>query len=128
MKPTLDSAAAAPWILRGDAGRDAAALRSRNVHRYVGLQFKPEYEKNYLLAPDGSLITSVPGLKEVLGDKEAFARLWRSCAARAAELRLDAAATDALCSFTTPAVDRPSGIDVGPVCYGLEVASTPAFA
>ncbi|KAH8056308.1 hypothetical protein JL722_7613 [Aureococcus anophagefferens] len=38
---------------------------------YVGLQFTPEHEHNYLLAPAGSLVSSIPGLKEVLGDKEA---------------------------------------------------------
>ena len=61
---------------------------------YVGLQFKPEYEKNYLLAPNGSLISSIPGLKETIGDKEAFSRLWRRC--------LDFH-NEELCSWTTPA-------------------------
>ena len=53
---------------------------------YVGLQFKPDYEKNYLVAPEGALITSIPGLKEVFGDKEAFARLWSNCAQQVASL------------------------------------------
>ena len=60
---------------------------------YVGLQFKTEYEKNYLLAPNGSLMSSMPGLKETLGDKEAFSRLWRQCLTRGL---LE------LCSWTTP--------------------------
>ncbi|KAJ1458106.1 tubulin-tyrosine ligase family-domain-containing protein [Pelagophyceae sp. CCMP2097] len=46
---------------------------------YIGMQFKPEYEKNYINGPAGALVSSVPGLKEVVGDKEAFARLWRRC-------------------------------------------------
>ncbi|KAJ8608504.1 hypothetical protein CTAYLR_005711 [Chrysophaeum taylorii] len=66
---------------------------------YVGLQFKPEYEKNYALAPNGSLMSSIPGLKETVGDKEALSRLWRACVARADAAGID---VDALCGWTTP--------------------------
>lgn len=72
---------------------------------YVGLQFKPEYEKNYLVAPEHALITSIPGLKEVLGDKEAFARLWASCSDQVVDLRLSDEAKRLLCGFTKPAVN-----------------------
>ena len=73
---------------------------------YVGLQFKPDYEKNYLLAPNGSAVSSIPGLKEVLGDKEAFTRLWRRCLDVAAGLGgLDAAQRRGLCSWTTPSLN-----------------------
>ena len=72
---------------------------------YVGLQFKPDYEKNYLVAPEGALITSIPGLKEVFGDKEAFARLWSSCAQQVASLPITDGEKQRICSFTRPAVN-----------------------
>lgn len=68
---------------------------------YIGLQFKSEYEKNYLLVPNGSIVTSIPGLKETVGDKEAFSRLWRSCVSRASTA-LASAPLDRLCDWTTP--------------------------
>ena len=67
---------------------------------YVGLQFKPDYEKNYLVAPEGALITSIPGLKEVFGDKEAFARLWSSCAQQMSSLPITDEEKQRICSFT----------------------------
>lgn len=61
--------------------RDMGLTETRGMdwELYIGLQFKTEYEKNYLLAPNGSVATSIPGLKETFGDKEAFSRLWHSC-------------------------------------------------
>ena len=82
---------------------------------YVGLQFKPDYEKNYLVAPEGALITSIPGLKEVFGDKEAFARLWSSCAQQVASLPINDGEKQKICSFTRPAVNAVHKMtDVGP--------------
>ena len=91
---------------------------------YVGLQFTPEHEHNYLLAPAGSLVSSIPGLKEVLGDKEAFARLWRGCVARAAALRdagaLGAAAAAGLCAWTTPAFNAVHKLVDGAPRFAVE--------
>ena len=82
---------------------------------YVGLQFKPDYEKNYLVAPEGALITSIPGLKEVFGDKEAFARLWSSCAQQVASLPINDGEKQRICSFTRPAINAVHKMtDVGP--------------
>jgi len=82
---------------------------------YVGLQFKPDYEKNYLVAPEGALITSIPGLKEVFGDKEAFARLWSSCAKDVSSLPITDGEKQRICSFTRPAVNAVHKMtDLGP--------------
>ncbi|CAH0364577.1 unnamed protein product [Pelagomonas calceolata] len=82
---------------------------------YVGLQFKPDYEKNYLVAPEGALITSIPGLKEVFGDKEAFARLWSNCAQQVASLPITDGEKQKICSFTRPAINAVHKMtDVGP--------------
>lgn len=66
---------------------------------YIGLQFKSEYEKNYALAPNDCLVSSIPGLKQTLGDKAAFSRLWRDCLARARQSGVD---ESRLCGWTTP--------------------------
>ncbi|KAH8044282.1 hypothetical protein JL722_14760 [Aureococcus anophagefferens] len=85
---------------------------------YVGLQFTPEHEHNYLLAPAGSLVSSIPGLKEVLGDKEAFA-LWRCSRAprRRAPLR---AAAAGLCAWTTPAFNAVHKLVDGAPRFAVE--------
>ena len=90
---------------------------------YVGLQFKPEYEKNYLLAPAGSLVSSVPGMKEVFGDKEAFTRLWRKCldTARTLADTLEASARERLCAWTTPAFNAVhKKLDDGTAAFAVE--------
>ena len=82
---------------------------------YVGLQFKPDYEKNYLVAPEGALITSIPGLKEVFGDKEAFARLWSSCAKDVSSLPITDGEKQRICGFTRPAINAVHKMtDLGP--------------
>jgi hypothetical protein len=82
---------------------------------YVGLQFKPDYEKNYLVAPEGALITSIPGLKEVFGDKEAFARLWSNCAQQVASLPITDGEKQRICAFTKPAINAVHKMtDLGP--------------